>query len=36
MTTSIFRQGEIYLANLNPTKWNEQQGIRPIVINFWE
>ncbi len=27
-----FRQWEVYFANLNPTKWKEQQGIRPVVI----
>ena len=26
------KQGDIYFANLNPTKGREQQGIRPIVI----
>lgn len=26
------RQGNIYYANLNPTKGREQRGIRPVVI----
>ncbi len=26
------KQGEIYWANLNPTKGDEQRGIRPVVI----
>ena len=26
------KQGDVYFANLNPTKGREQQGIRPIVI----
>ena len=26
------KQGEIWYANLNPTKGHEQQGIRPVVI----
>ncbi|RLD59668.1 MAG: type II toxin-antitoxin system PemK/MazF family toxin [Bacteroidetes bacterium] len=26
------KQGDIYIANLNPVKGNEQRGIRPIVI----
>lgn len=25
-------QGDIYLANLNPTLGNEQAGVRPVVI----
>jgi mRNA interferase MazF len=25
-------QKEIWLANLNPTKGKEQQGLRPVVI----
>jgi len=26
------KQKDIYLADLNPTKKNEQSGIRPVVI----
>ncbi|MCX6274812.1 MAG: type II toxin-antitoxin system PemK/MazF family toxin [Bacteroidetes bacterium] len=26
------RQGEIFMANLNPTRGNEQRGLRPVVI----
>lgn len=26
------KQKDIYLANLNPTKGNEQSGIRPVVL----
>lgn len=26
------KQREIWLANLNPVKGNEQQGIRPVVV----
>ena len=26
------RQGEIWLANLNPIQGSEQQGLRPVVI----
>ena len=27
-----FKKGEIWLANLNPTKRSEQAGIRPVLI----
>ena len=27
-----FKKGEIWLANLNPTKGSEQAGIRPVLI----
>ncbi len=26
------KQGEIWYADLNPTKGNEQAGLRPVVI----
>ena len=26
------KQGDIYFANLNPTKGREQQGMRPVLI----
>jgi mRNA interferase MazF len=26
------KQGDIYFANLNPVRGNEQRGIRPVVI----
>lgn len=26
------KQGEIYFANLNPTKGREQHGVRPVLI----
>ena len=26
------KRGEIWIANLNPTKGSEQAGIRPVVI----
>lgn len=26
------KQGEIYLADLNPTKGHEQSGVRPVLI----
>jgi mRNA interferase MazF len=29
---NMYKQWEIYMANLNPTKWNEQAGERPVVI----
>lgn len=28
----IFNKGEIWLANLNPTKGSEQAGVRPVLI----
>jgi len=28
----MYLQWEIYIANLNPTLWSEQSGMRPIVI----
>ena len=28
----MIQQGEIYLADLNPTKGSEQKGIRPVII----
>jgi mRNA interferase MazF len=28
----IVRRGEIWLANLNPTRGSEQAGIRPVLI----
>ena len=30
--TNSFQQGEIWYANLNPTKGSEQAGHRPVVI----
>lgn len=27
-----YRRGDLYLANLNPYKGNEQGGIRPVVV----
>ena len=26
------RQGEVWYANLNPTKGSEQAGLRPVVV----
>jgi mRNA interferase MazF len=28
----MYKQWDIYMANLNPTKWKEQIGERPVVI----
>lgn len=28
----MIKQGEIYLASLNPIKGNEQGGLRPVVV----
>lgn len=32
----MYLQGEIYLANLNPSLWKEQSWIRPILIISWD
>ncbi|MGI0480628.1 type II toxin-antitoxin system PemK/MazF family toxin [Geminocystis sp. CENA526] len=29
---NLLKRGEIWLANLNPTKGSEQSGIRPVII----
>jgi mRNA interferase MazF len=31
----VYKQGEIYLTNLDPTTGREQQGTRPVVIISW-
>lgn len=29
---NMYKQWEIYMANLNPTRWNEQAGERPVIV----
>lgn len=31
----VYKQGEIYLASLDPTSGNEQQGIRTVIVLSW-
>lgn len=32
----MIQQWEIYLVNLNPTLWQEQSWIRPVLIISWD